>query len=73
MLDIGYINPLTGEGVNHPYINKKHYVFENIIIDIKPNLEDSTTNTVFEDIQFAQNSIISIKPTSSLNDIGKLC
>lgn len=73
LLDKGFIDPLTAEGVNYPFVNKKHYLFDNYIIDIKPFLAHNPTNKVFKNIIFENNEVINTSPTSNLNNIGKLC
>ncbi|MFW5847621.1 MAG: hypothetical protein ACOCVF_01700 [bacterium] len=73
LLDKGFIDPLTGEGVNYPFVNKRHYLFNNYIISITPNLSHTPTNKVFKDIIFESNELINTSPTSNLNNIGKLC
>ena len=73
LLDIGFIDPLTGVGVNHPFINNRHYIFNNIIIPIVPDLDDSRTLSVFSSITFAANTFINSQPASNLNNIGESC
>jgi hypothetical protein len=71
--DKGFIDPLTGEGVSYPFINKRHYVFTNIVLSIKPDLNDANTATIFDEIKFEQDTFISSQPNSNLNNIGKPC
>jgi hypothetical protein len=71
--DKGFVDPLTNVGVNYPFVNKRHYVFNNIVLPIKPNLEDSATANVFDQIAFANDTFISSQPNSNLNNIGKPC
>lgn len=71
--DKGFFDPLTGEGVSYPFVNKIHYVFRNIIVGVKPDLTDTNTNNVFSEIKFADNTFVSNQPNSNLNNIGKPC
>jgi hypothetical protein len=71
--DKGFVDPLTGEGVNYPFVNKIHYVFNVIVLAVKPNLDDSHTATVFDEILFDADTFISSQPNSNLNNAGKPC
>jgi len=52
ILPQGYIDPLTGIGVNYPFINKCRYLYKNIILSIYPNLNHTNTFNVFKEINF---------------------
>jgi hypothetical protein len=70
----GYFNPLTGLGVDYPFVNKKRYLFLNIILDIIPDLEDAQTLAAFEELWYTKNAKkIAVNPTNDLNNIGKPC
>lgn len=70
----GYIDPLTGIGTNHPFVNKKRYLFENIVFEIYPDLNDFSTRLAFSSIWFERNIIpISTLPVTNINDINKPC
>jgi hypothetical protein len=71
--DKGFVDPLTNIGVSYPFVNKIHYVFNNIILAVKPDLNDSHTDQVFNEISFDPDTFISSQPNSDLNNIGKLC
>jgi len=71
--DKGFFDPLTGDGVSYPFVNQKHYVFNNIILAVKPDLSDSNTASVFNEIVFSDDTFISNQPNSNLNNIGKPC
>jgi hypothetical protein len=73
ILPNGYIDPITGAGVDYPFINKRHYVFTNITLPLVPDLDDSNTNNVFSNIKFGPNSKLNTKPNSSLNGLGNRC
>ena len=73
LLDKGFIDPLTGDGVNYPFVNQRHYLFDNIILSITPDLTDILTLGVFNEITFDDNTLISNEPVGDLNDLGKLC
>ncbi len=72
ILPHGFIDPLTGEGVNHSFVNKKHYVFNEVILDMEANLNDTTTNVNLSGIIFEPNTILKNKP-NNLNKFGKKC
>ena len=70
----GYIDPLSGLGVDYPFVNHRRYLFSNIILDITPDLNDAKTRTAFEQAWYSRNPIVkNILPTGDLNDIGKPC
>lgn len=74
ILEQGYIDPLTGDGVDYPFVNKRRYLFSNIILDVIPDLEHNHTSNVFRDIQFGDDPIeINTSPQGDLNNIGKPC
>lgn len=73
ILPNGYIDPITGAGVDYPFINKRHYVFNTITLPLIPNMDHSHTNTVFSNIKFGPNSKINTKPNSGLNGLGNRC
>jgi hypothetical protein len=73
ILPNGYIDPITGAGVDYPFINKRHYVFNTITLPLIPNLNHSNTGDVFENIKFGPNSKINTKPNSSLNGLSNRC
>ena len=71
--DRGFVDPLTGIGVNYPFVNQHHYVFNNIILALQPDLSDPITAEIFSSIKFGADTFINSKPNSNLNNIGKLC
>lgn len=73
LLDKGFIDPLTGNGVNFPFINNKHYIFENTIISIEPQLDHPNTANIFNQILFENNELISTQPSSQLDNINEKC
>lgn len=75
ILPQGYIDPLTGNGVDYPFINKKRYLFTNIIFDVIPDLSHNNTLDVFRNINFENPTSINLEPKneSDLNNIGKPC
>jgi len=86
ILSQGYIDPLTGIGVDYPFINKRRYLFSSIILDVTPDLNDPETLSSFNDIWFTKDSIIvntlpisdtitndDVTPPSALDNIGKPC
>jgi len=69
----GYIDPITGKGVDYPFLNKRHYIFNRIVLSMKPDLNDSNTATVFSEIKFGANQNLFVKPSSDLNALGNKC
>lgn len=72
-IDKGFIDPLTNEGVNYPFINNTHYVFNNIVLSVTPDLSNNNTLTVFNDIRYGQYQLDSVNPSTNLDDISKQC
>lgn len=73
ILPQGYIDPISNVGVNYPFINNRRYLFTSIILDIVPNLNDATTNGIFQNINFYNPNTAYLQPTTDLNNIGKQC
>jgi len=74
ILPQGYTDPLTGIGVDYPFVNQRRYLFSNIVFIITPDLNDTETRLAFEEAWYTKNSTIrAIKPTSDLGNIGKPC
>jgi hypothetical protein len=75
ILQQGYIDPLTGDGVDYPFVNKRRYLFSNVELKVIPFLEDDHTVEMFTNLKFgAPSSIYSnVSPNSNLDDIGKPC
>lgn len=70
----GYFDPLTGEGVDYPFVNKRRYLFQNIVFSIVPDLNDITTATALNQIYFTNDAVIkNKKPVGVLDNIGKPC
>jgi hypothetical protein len=70
----GYVDPLTGIGVDYPFINKKRYLFSRIILSIIPDMTDSNTKQVFNNIWFSKNaSSLNTIPMTNLSNIGAPC
>jgi len=73
LLPNGYIDPISGRGVDYPFVNKRHYLFNNIVLPLNPDLNHPNTNAVFGDILFGPNSLVNKKPSSNLNNLGNRC
>lgn len=79
ILDNGFIDPIENIGVAFPFLNQKHYVFNNFFFAIKPNLNASSidfnpfTIELFDEIEFENNRVNSVTPEGELNNIGKGC
>jgi len=82
ILPQGYVDPITNEGVDYPFLNKRRYLFEPIVFDVPPNLRRETdlkhqnTLDVFNAIEYYRYATtLDITPESQddLNNIGKPC
>jgi hypothetical protein len=75
ILENGYIDPINGKGVDFPFVNKRHYVFNVTTFPLRPNLNDPATELIFNDINFNTNTGQYVKPTTkgSLNNLGNKC
>lgn len=74
ILSQGYFDPLTGIGVDYPFVNKKRYLFANIIFDVIPDLIDGNTLSKFSEVWFSRNAItINYAPIGDIANIGKPC
>lgn len=74
ILSQGYVDPLTGLGVDYPFINGKQYMFSTIVFSIVPDLININTKTVFNEISYSQNATgINKTPITELDNIGKPC
>lgn len=73
IMEQGYVDPITGVGVDYPFVNKKRYLFSNISLNIKPDLSDYTTRSVFDEIKFGSPTLDNTNIIGNLNDVGKPC
>jgi len=70
----GYVDPLTGIGTDHPFVNKRRYYFSTIVFGIMPDLNDNETRIAFSDVWFTQNVLtINRVPRGNINNVGKPC
>lgn len=72
ILEQGYIDPNTGNGVDYPFVNKRRYLFSNVVLSISPDLTHSNTANVFREISFDNPDTLNSEPIS-LNNIGNPC
>ena len=74
ILPQGYIDQLTGVGVNYPFVNKRRYLFDRIILDIVPDLSHGQTHDLFQSLSFDNDStLLNTRPINDINEIGKPC
>jgi hypothetical protein len=74
ILPQGYTDPTSGLGVDYPFVNKKRYLFSNIILDVTPDLNDPATLAAFQEVWYTRYATkLSITPISDINNIGKPC
>jgi len=71
LLNKGFLDPLTEEGVNYPFINLRHYIFLNQVLSFKS--VSSSNSQLLGDTVFRSNSSIQTNPTSDLDKIGDKC
>jgi hypothetical protein len=70
----GYFDPLTNLGVDYPFVNKKRYLFSNIVLDVVPDLNDTQTLAAFAEVWYTRNATkINVTPLGDINNIGKPC
>lgn len=70
----GYTEPLTGLGVDYPFLNGRRYLFSPITLDVIPNLSNTKTASTFTNISFSDDATtIDITPLTELDDIEKPC
>lgn len=69
----GYVDPVSGNGTDHPFLNNSHYVFNNIIFPIRPNFSDASTLSLFDQILFDNNTLIGHQPNNDPNIVNKNC
>ena len=78
IVEQGYFEPLTGNGVDYPFFNGRRYLFSPIILDVSPDLDDLdngyNTRNQFTNISFDGSTILDITPAEGdLDNIGKPC
>jgi len=74
ILSQGFTDPITGLGVDYPFVNKRRYLFSSIVFDVVPDLNDSVTLAAFADVWFTRNQeTIDTTSTGDINNIGKPC
>ena len=73
ILPQGYFDPITDEGVDYPFVNKRRYLFSNNLFYITPDLNDPETLDAFEQIRFPLPTPVDKNPSGDLNNIGKPC
>jgi len=73
LLENGYIDPISLRGVNYPFINKRHYIFSNLVLPMTTDMDDPTTANAFNTISFGPNTDLFTQPTTDLNDLGEKC
>ena len=69
----GYFDPLTGNGVDYPFVNKRRYLFSDIILSMSPDTNHGNTGEVFSEILFGDPDLLNYSPTGDLDNIGKPC
>lgn len=69
----GSFDPITEEGVDYPFINKRRYLFKTVILDVIPNLDDLSTYIAFKELKYGDPSNDYNNPIIDVNNIGKPC
>jgi len=73
ILPQGFIDPVTGIGINLPFVNKRRYLFTTNILSISPDLTDSNTKSVFSEIKLNSSTILNYIPVDDLSMVGTPC
>ncbi len=78
IVEQGYTEPLTGNGVDYPFFNGRRYLFAPIILSVSPDLDDLdngyNTRNQFSNISFDGSTTLNIVPAEGdLDNIGKPC
>ncbi len=73
ILPQGFFDPLTGIGVDYPFVNKKRYLFSSVIFDVIPDLNDAQTLAAFNEIKYGTPTQMSIKPIDDIANIDNPC
>ena len=68
----GISDPVSGVGTDYPFANNTHYVFDNIILDVVPDLTHANTSNVFENIVFGDKQLNYV-PSGDINNINNIC
>jgi len=76
----GFTEPLSGNGVDYPFMNGRRYLFAPLILSVSPDLDDDdnsyNTRNRFAEISMENNfTTLNFEPESenNLDDIGKPC
>lgn len=67
-----YINPITFETLNYPFISGCRYLFNHTILSINTDLSDPITFGQFQNMVY-NSQTINYAPSSDINNIGKPC
>lgn len=51
ILEYGYIDPISNIGYDFPFMNNQHYIYNNLDLNIIPDLTHSHTNEFFNEIK----------------------
>lgn len=73
ILEQGLVDPINGNGVDYPFVNKRRYLFSNQILSISPDYDDANTNDVFRHIKYDEPSLLNNEPITEIDNIGKPC
>jgi hypothetical protein len=73
ILDYGFIEPESLNGVDNPFVNGRHYVYTNIVLDMKPDLTNTDTRTLFSQIYQTGSTNISNSLTNNFEAFNKPC
>lgn len=71
----GYVDLLSGDIYDHPFINGCKYVFNSNILSITPNhITNSKTKKLFNEIRFEDDrELDGFKPNTNLNEFNRPC
>lgn len=70
----GIFDVTTDLGVDHPFVNKRKYVFSNLILDITPDFNYHGTRMMFENVVLSESQTTTNVPINkNINKIGLPC
>jgi hypothetical protein len=72
ILPQGYIDPISGRGVDIPFVNGRRYKYDNLQIVVQPDLNDDSTFDLFSEVKFSDPNSITNKP-KELNKTNEPC
>jgi len=73
ILQQGYIDSISGIGVDYPFVNMRRYLFNYTVLDFDTDLNDTYTANLFNQIELVEGTILNTNPNSNLALVGNQC